>query len=104
MGRFSQAPAAEPDYLYELDRTTQDVLNAILAWKKDHPGEGGGEVSISGDKDVDVSVVRLPASGQVALPQLQRLRRAFLGLNRGRQISKARVREAFVEYLNDGFG
>jgi protein KTI12 len=34
------------DYLYELDRSTQAILNRILEWAKDHPGEGGGEVNV----------------------------------------------------------
>lgn len=94
-----KAPSSA-DYLHELDRTTQGVLNRILEWVKDHPGEGGGEVVISdGDEEL---VVELPAR-QVGLPALQRLRRQFIGLNRTNSVPVKRIRESFVGYLNDSF-
>ncbi|MCJ1306838.1 hypothetical protein MMC25_000481 [Agyrium rufum] len=107
-------PAAESDYLYELDKVTQNVVGKIMAWQKDHDGEAGGSVDVSDDKGDDdqesdrdgerLIVVNLPATVSVGLPQLQRMRRSFVGLMRGRQIERRRVREAFAEYLSDGFG
>ncbi|KAL8666760.1 MAG: hypothetical protein Q9202_001298 [Teloschistes flavicans] len=86
-------PAAESDYLYELDKTTQEVLNAIIEWQKDHVGEVAGQVLV-GNVQVD-----LPASA-VGLPQLQRIRRQFISLNRQHSLAKTRIHGSFVEYLN----
>lgn len=54
--------------------------------------------------------MELPAGKKMGLPQLQRLRRAFVGLNRGGigletvgNMSADPLKEAFVRYLNDTF-
>ena len=92
-------PATESNYLYELDRITQEVVRVVQEWVKDHVGEGGGCVSVPGtEKEID-----LPVTGGVSLPQLQRLRRAFIGLNRVNEVGKERIRALFVDYLNDAF-
>ncbi|KAI6823281.1 chromatin associated protein KTI12 [Hortaea werneckii] len=91
-------PAAEQDYLYELDRTTSDVLNAIKTWLQDHPGEDGGNVRIPEAENE----VELPLSAP-SLPQLQRLRRQFVALHRQHPLNKSRIRNLFVDYLNDTF-
>ena len=93
----AQKPAAESDYLYELDKTSQEILNGILEWQKDHPGEGGGQLA------VQEGIIELPAN-PVSLPQLQRFRRQFISLNRLHNLPKARIRTSFVEYLNDNLG
>lgn len=88
------------DYLYELDRSTQAILNRILEWSKDHPGEGGGEVDVGeGGEEL---VVELPAN-PVGLPALQRLRRQFMSLNRKNSVPVKSIRGSFVGYLNDSF-
>ncbi|MCJ1255187.1 hypothetical protein MMC24_003003 [Lignoscripta atroalba] len=91
------APATESDYLYDLDKTTQEVLNSILDWQRDHPGEGGGAISVAADITVE-----LPAN-PVSLPQLQRHRRQFISMNRQLKLPKERIKNSFVEYLNDCF-
>jgi protein KTI12 len=100
---------ADGDYLYVLDRETQDIVKRILEQQSD---EGGGEVKLSrgSGQGKDDLVVELPASKKVGLPQLQRLRRAFMGLNRGGiglegvgNMGPSRIRESFVGYLNDNF-
>lgn len=95
-----KAPSSE-DYLYELDKSTQAILNKILEWAKDHPGEGGGEVGV-GDATDEELVVELPAN-PIGLPALQRLRRQFISLNRQNAVPVKRIRESFVGYLNDSF-
>ncbi|KAL8657171.1 MAG: hypothetical protein Q9226_002179 [Calogaya cf. arnoldii] len=90
-------PAAESDYLYDLDKTTQEIVNAVIAWQKDHIGELGGQVVV-GDKAVE-----LPAS-PVTLPQLQRIRRQFISMNRQHSLAKPRIHGSFIEYLNTSFG
>ncbi|CAM1502955.1 Fc.00g077310.m01.CDS01 [Cosmosporella sp. VM-42] len=95
------------DYLYILDRETQDIVKRILEQQGD---EGGGEVKIarSSGKGEDL-LVELPGK-KLGLPQLQRYRRAFVGLNRGGiglegigNMAADRLRETFVRYLNDQF-
>jgi protein KTI12 len=95
-----KAPSSE-DYLYELDKSTQAILNKILEWAKDHPGEGGGEVGV-GDGVEENLAVELPAN-PIGLPALQRLRRQFISLNRQNAVPVKRIRESFVGYLNDSF-
>lgn len=91
-------PAAEQNYLYELDKTTSDVIALITGWLQDHPGEGGGEVRVP---DSEQSIA-LPLNAP-SLPQLQRLRRQYIGLNRQHTLSKSRIRDLFIDYLNDSF-
>lgn len=108
-------PAAEQGYLYELDKTTSEVIAGITAWLQDHAGEGGGEVKVvvgtaaaaeeeekEGEQEEGGLVVHLPVTAP-SLPQLQRLRRQFITLNRQHSLSKARIRHLFVDYLNDSF-
>ncbi|KAG9239700.1 RNA polymerase II Elongator complex associated protein-like protein Kti12 [Amylocarpus encephaloides] len=95
-----KAPTSE-DYLYELDKTTQGILNKILEWTKDHPGEGGGVIGVGEGKGEDLNV-ELPAN-PIGLPALQRIRRQFITLNRTNAVSVVRMKEIFVAYLNDSF-
>jgi protein KTI12 len=93
--------ASSEDYLYELDRNTQGILNRILEWAKDHPGECGGQVSVEVGSSKE-SIVELPAN-PIGLPALQRLRRQFISMNRQNAVSVKRIQESFVAYLNDFF-
>ncbi|RYO87823.1 hypothetical protein DL762_004009 [Monosporascus cannonballus] len=96
------------DYLYNLDRETQDIVKQILDQQSD---EGGDEITVSkGNGTGEDLVLELPAGKKIGLPQLQRLRRAFMGLNRGGiglelvgNLGPGRIRESFVGYLNDAF-
>ncbi|KAL8919977.1 MAG: hypothetical protein Q9208_006545 [Pyrenodesmia sp. 3 TL-2023] len=92
-----QKPATESDYLYELDKTTQEIVNAVVRWQKEHVGETGGQVAVG------TQVIELPTS-PVALPQLQRIRRQFISMNRQHNLLKSRIPESFVEYLHSSFG
>lgn len=94
---YSQKPASESDYLYELDKISQEVVSLILDWQKDHPGEGGGEVKIA-----DASI-QLPPN-PISLPQLQRIRRQFISLNRVHDLPKQGIRNSFLEYLQTNLG
>jgi len=107
-------PATQSNHLYELDKTTSSIVAQILAWTKDHEGEGGGEVSVDttpasvvgkldSTTEEDNAIVELPANG-VTLPMLQRMRRQFMSLNRQHtHLDKNRVGPLFVDYLNDQF-
>jgi len=91
-------PATPQDYMLELDKSTSDIVSQILSWQKDHSGEGGGSVSVP---DVEQQL-DLPTS-TLSLPQLQRIRRQFISLNRQHNLEKSRIRSLFVDYLNDSF-
>jgi protein KTI12 len=91
-------PASEQNYLYELDKTTSDVIALITSWTQDHVGENGGEVVVPESQRTLILPITTPS-----LPQLQRLRRQFIGLNRQHSLSKARIRELFIDFLNDSF-
>lgn len=69
----------------------------MLDWQKDHPGEGGCELKI------EENTIELPAN-PVSLPQLQRVRRQFVNLNRQSNLPKKRILSSFVDYLNSNFG
>jgi protein KTI12 len=94
------------DYLYLLDRETSDVVKLIVEAQRE--GDDVDEVRIpSGSNEL---TIYLPAGKKVGLPQLQRLRRAFMGLNRGGigleavgDMKSSRLRDMFVTYLNDAF-
>lgn len=88
----------EQNYLYELDRQTSDIVNQIISWQKDHPGEGGGQVTVTSAEEQ----VQLPVT-PLSLPQLQRIRRQFIALNRQHSLDKGRISLLFVDYLNDTF-
>ncbi|KAH7263242.1 chromatin associated protein KTI12 [Fusarium tricinctum] len=94
------------DYLYLLDRETSDVVKRIVEAQRE--GDDVDEVRIpSGSGEL---VIQLPVGKKVGLPQLQRLRRAFMGLHRGGigleaagDMKSSRLRDTFVTYLNDAF-
>ncbi|KAI1094636.1 chromatin associated protein KTI12 [Rostrohypoxylon terebratum] len=97
------------DYLYILDKETQEIVKRILDQQSE---EGGDEIRIpkGGTTEGDDLIVELPAGNKVGLPQLQRLRRAYMGLHRGGiglegvgNMGSERIRETFVGYLNDAF-
>ena len=74
------------------------MLAQIMTYQIDHQGEGGGEITV---QDV-AKPIELPAT-PMTLPQLQRIRRQFIAMNRQHSLSKARVKEVFVDYLNSEF-
>jgi protein KTI12 len=94
-----ETPATQQDYLYELDKGTTEIVSQILSWQKDHEGESGGRVSIPGVE----SQIQLPTA-TLSLPQLHRMRRQFISLNRQHSLDKSRIQILFVDFLNDAFG
>lgn len=104
-----RGPVASGDFLYMLDRETQDIVKQIL----DQQGEdGGGDVKITRtvSSQEEELVIELPAGRKLGLAQLQRLRRAFVNFNRGGiglqavgDISRDKLRDSFVQYLNSSF-
>lgn len=125
--------AAGGEYLYVMDRETSEVVKAVADAARRGEEEGGGGEAVAvprggagsggggggkgrkgggeGGEDEEELVVYLPTAKKVGLPQLQRLRRSFLGLHRGGigldrvggGLAVDRIRENFVAYLNDSF-
>lgn len=91
-------PAAPSNLLYELNKSTSEVLATIASYQADHPSEAGGTVTVPGCG----TTVELPATTTTS-PQLQRLRRSFIALNRQYNLDPTRLKGLFVEYLNDEF-
>ncbi|PUU72619.1 chromatin associated protein KTI12 [Tuber borchii] len=91
-------PAAESDYLYELDKTTQEVVSLVLEHQRNSGGGGGGELPVPECE----RALELPGQ-DLTVAQLQRIRRQFIALNRQHPIGKRRIRELFVEHFNGNF-
>ena len=51
--------------------------------------------------ELDTSI-QLPMTN-LSLPHVQRLRRQFINLNRQHDLKKDRIKNLFVDYLNDKF-
>ncbi|KAI9747774.1 MAG: hypothetical protein M1815_003910 [Lichina confinis] len=94
------------NYIHDLDRRTQEVINAVLSYQRDHPGEAGGQVIIR-DVSTTSTTARAPALDlpmtPISVPQLQRLRRQFVNLNRQGTLDVSRIEGGFVEWLNGEF-
>ncbi|PKY42354.1 chromatin associated protein KTI12 [Rhizophagus irregularis] len=87
-------PVSETNYLYELEKTTQDIINEVLDAQKHNVG--GGAVKISRTN----RTVNLP-SRTITLSEFRRLRRQFTNINKMHTLlDMDRVAELFVEYLN----
>lgn len=104
-------PTSSSSHLYELDKTTQLIVSRILDYQKDHPDDGGGQLTIALDRQT--FELTLPMS-TLTTPQLQRLRRQFTTLHRqqmgssgpggagsgGGGLSQERIGELFVGFLD----
>ncbi|RIB18156.1 chromatin associated protein KTI12 [Gigaspora rosea] len=86
-------PVSETNYLYELEKTTQDIINAVLNVQKNDVG--ANSVTIPNT----TKTIKLP-SRTITLSELRRLRRQFTNINKMHTLDVDRVAELFVEYLN----
>ncbi|KAF0410779.1 chromatin associated protein KTI12 [Gigaspora margarita] len=86
-------PVSETNYLYELEKTTQDIINAVLNVQKNDVG--ADSVTIPNT----TKTIKLP-SRTITLSELRRLRRQFTNINKMHTLDVDRVAELFVEYLN----
>jgi len=88
-------PVSETNYLYELDKVTQDIITAMLEGQKDL-GPGGKFITVPHTP----RQVRNPAR-IVTLNELRRLRRQFTNINKLHTLlNMDRVAENFVDYLD----
>ncbi|KAL1921817.1 uncharacterized protein VTP21DRAFT_10459 [Calcarisporiella thermophila] len=88
-------PISETNYLYELDQTTQEIIDAVLEGQKTL-GIGGGPITVpKTDKKVNNPARNL------TLSEVRRLRRQFTHINKIHNLlSMERIAEMFVDYLN----
>lgn len=87
-------PSTESNYVYEMDKVTQDIINAILEAQKG--GWNGGEIVVP----KTVLNVKVPSKG-VTLSELRRLRRQYQNLNKAHvQLNLEKFAEGFAHYLN----
>ncbi|KAJ2579327.1 kti12, chromatin associated [Coemansia sp. RSA 1836] len=92
---FSTAvkPVSETNYLFELDKMTLDIINAILESQKS--GVPMSEVAVPGTCDR----VRMPGRS-LTLSELRRYRMQFTKLNRQVPLKIDKISALFVNYLN----
>ncbi|KAK9768426.1 kti12, chromatin associated [Basidiobolus ranarum] len=90
-------PVTETNYLYELDKVTQEIVNAVLEEQKSNLGSY--KVVIPGTS----MKVQLPARS-ISMAELRRLRRQFVNINKMHTVLDiSRIAELFVQYLNTNF-
>lgn len=88
--------AATPtNYLFELDKITQEIVTNVFELHKVNPG---GSVKI---KEYPINV-QLPYNA-LSIAQLQRIRRTYIALNKMKNVELARIPTLFIEYLNKNF-
>lgn len=83
-------PATKTNYLQELDKGTQFVINKVIEFEDLQTGR------VKIDEDVFLA---LPIDG-VSVAKLQRIRRTFVTLNRVRSLDVDRIIPLFVDYLD----
>ncbi|KAJ2033854.1 kti12, chromatin associated [Coemansia sp. RSA 922] len=86
-------PVSETNYLFELDKMTLDIINALLESQKS--GVPMSEVVVPGTKDK----VRMPGRN-LTLSELRRYRMQFTKLNRQVPLKIDKIPSLFVNYLN----
>ncbi|KAI9506241.1 elongator complex associated protein Kti2 [Coemansia spiralis] len=86
-------PVTETNYLFELDRATQEIINAVLEAQKS--GVPTFEVVVPGTAEK----VKLPGRS-LTLSELRRLRMQFTKLNRQVPLKIDKIPVLFVNYLN----
>lgn len=91
-----QAPVTSTNYLYEMDKLTQEITSTVISARK---------IGVMGPVQIrDNLHVEIPAS--INASQLNRLRRQFLNYNKmhsagGHNLDKAP--DLFVQFLNSNF-
>lgn len=89
-------PIPTTDYLFELDKVTQEIINIIIENQKINGP--GSEIKIA---SVNQSII-LP-NNVVTSSNLRSIRHQFINLNRIQTPNKNKIREVFVEFLNNQF-
>ncbi|CAL4144422.1 unnamed protein product, partial [Meganyctiphanes norvegica] len=90
-------PLAPTNFLYELDRTTQDVVSCIMSAQK---------TQVDGDSIKVPNTTELVSLGRkVSLADLTRARRQYITYTKMHPVEDtARLTTLFVQYLNSTLG
>ncbi|ORZ34955.1 chromatin associated protein KTI12 [Catenaria anguillulae PL171] len=88
-------PLTDTNYLFELDKATNELVTAYFQAQNNHPP--GSQVAL-----LDCTTkIRLPGH-KLSLPQLRGLRRQFLSLNNQRTVTDVtKLKELFIAYLQE---
>ncbi|KAJ2368896.1 kti12, chromatin associated [Coemansia sp. RSA 2610] len=86
-------PVPQTNYLVELDRATQEIINAVL--ESQQSGVPMSQVVVPGSTEK----VHMPGRN-LTLPELRRQRMQFTKLNRQVPLQVDKIAETFVHYLN----
>ncbi|XP_012253026.2 protein KTI12 homolog isoform X2 [Athalia rosae] len=83
------APLSSTNYLYELDKITQEVVSAMLTAK-----------TMGIETNIKIPGYGLTVNCSGTGPQLTRLRRQFLTYSKMQQTEQSQIAPLFVQYLN----
>lgn len=81
-------PATKTNYLQELDKLTQLVINKII----ENNQLNNNRIKIEEDLFIEIP-------NEISIPKLQRIRRSFVTLNKVRSLDIDRITILFVDYL-----
>ncbi|KAI9316351.1 chromatin associated protein KTI12-domain-containing protein [Dichotomocladium elegans] len=88
-------PVSSTNYVYELDRVTDEIIKAVVKGQQEY-GQGGGPMVMPGATTRVINPPRM-----VTLSELRRLRKQFVSINKMRTtLDTSRLAELFVDYLN----
>ncbi|ORY95672.1 chromatin associated protein KTI12 [Syncephalastrum racemosum] len=88
-------PVSDTNYVYELDKVTLEIINAVVEGQKEH-GPGGLPMVVPNASEKVVNPAR-----SVTLSELRRLRKQFISINKQRTtLDVGRLGDLFTEYLN----
>lgn len=88
-------PVSDTNYVYELDKVTLEIINAVVEGQKEY-GPGGLPMTVPNASEKVVNTAR-----SVTLSELRRLRKQFISINKQRTtLDVGRLGDLFTEYLN----
>lgn len=92
---IGQKPVSDTNYVYELDRVTLEIINAVIEGQKEF-GPGGLPMAVPNATAKVINPVRT-----ITLSELRRLRKQFVSINKMRTtLDTNRLGDLFVDYLN----
>ena len=88
-------PLSSTSFLYELDRTTKEIVTAVLEAQRSGLAVEGDDVTVPGTEE------RFRLRSRVTMAQLARQKRQFIVYAKARAVDDvARLATMFVQYLN----
>ncbi|KAG0169271.1 hypothetical protein DFQ28_002989 [Apophysomyces sp. BC1034] len=88
-------PVSDTNYVYELDKMTLEIINAVVEGQKEY-GAGGLPMAVPRSSQKVVNPSR-----SITLSELRRLRKQFVSINKMRTtLDVDRLADMFADYLN----